>query len=892
MSAFTNMIDLGNQDYDASQNKPKLKFKTQDERQAAANQMPGQEPVNTTTSPLMNQLYDKGGRVGLPRIDLNDGKHKMIVAEDGERVLTPAQNREYEAQHPDARKEPMKAQVYDGGGSVKTPSLTDRIKSRAVQLYNQGQALSAPEDTEAEAFQQKQQNVDSSLKPSTEMQPLAPKPAMPVAADRVNPSAAYGSRPGEQRIDTTNMLKPLGVAYDSGGIVSVYDDSGVVSTDHESDDPAKEAAYHQAAAEVHAEEAAKMRRFPQPQSGPARIQSDTDMPEAPQGSRMNIDNAKSGGPDMNMDNTPYPGFFQNEDPDGPHVPFRPAKEGAKEPEITESSMKTSLGPKVAVPGNTQMRNLPGIETPKGNGTTDQPMDSENEASARAAGYPVQHTANGEPDIQSIIQQAKIAAAKKGHAGTADLGLAMIHENAFKEDAPPLAPVDPNLAQPGLPAPTKGEHPEVAKRVVTMRLLRDKMLYAPTEQERFQAEKDLAELKRRTPWGSAENHPGVLGKIAHVASEVGQAALRPIAPYVADYIPGSKVDLARQAARGEQGVEQAQEKQYKGAQPELAQEKQALAEQKVENEHEKNINDMVKHGWKQNPETGLYDAPAPYDQLSTEQKAVYDKGEAYATLQKSKAGEQEAKAVLERYKADPTNPQNQAALERVRIEAQKAAIAAEGMGIKKKTFMADYYGMDEQGNPLAGVQTTAEGKPIGPKISGKGGAGGPLAVKGVQARNVQDNLNKAIDIIQENPELFGKVQGRFTTTREMLGSDDAAIRRLANIIHNAALASTSVHGLRGEKAVEATEKDILNNFKDSPEATIAGMQDTIDSMGTFTDAATKGATNTINAPKASAAKPPQGMPSGATHTGRGSVDKKLHWLDAQGNDLGLKEEVKK
>jgi hypothetical protein len=31
-----------------------------------------------------------------------------------------------------------------------------------------------------------------------------------------------------------------------------------------------------------------------------------------------------------------------------------------------------------------------------------------------------------------------------------------------------------------------------------------------------------------------------------------------------------------------------------------------------------------------------------------------------------------------------------------------------------------------------------------------------------------------------------------------------------------------------------------------------------------------------------------QPTGATHTGRGSVDKKLHWLDAQGKDLGLAE----
>jgi hypothetical protein len=68
----------------------------------------------------------------------------------------------------------------------------------------------------------------------------------------------------------------------------------------------------------------------------------------------------------------------------------------------------------------------------------------------------------------------------------------------------------------------------------------------------------------------------------------------------------------------------------------------------------------------------------------------------------------------------------------------------------------------------------------------------------------------------------------------------------------------VHGLRGEKAVEATEKELLNHFRNSPEATIAGMQDTINSMSTFTSAATKGAKKTIEAPKAAKA------PAGATN----------------------------
>ena len=63
----------------------------------------------------------------LPRINLHDGKHKLIVAEDGERVLTPEQNEKYEASHPNARKEPMKANVYDFGGGISMPSMPSNL---------------------------------------------------------------------------------------------------------------------------------------------------------------------------------------------------------------------------------------------------------------------------------------------------------------------------------------------------------------------------------------------------------------------------------------------------------------------------------------------------------------------------------------------------------------------------------------------------------------------------------------------------------------------------------------------------------------------------------------------------------------------------------------------
>jgi len=81
-------------------------------------------------------LYDVGGKV-----NVRDGKHQVAIVKDGERVLTPSQNQDWEKDNPGARKAPMtlpiggktmrdandvtpeikptpKAPLYDAGGSV------------------------------------------------------------------------------------------------------------------------------------------------------------------------------------------------------------------------------------------------------------------------------------------------------------------------------------------------------------------------------------------------------------------------------------------------------------------------------------------------------------------------------------------------------------------------------------------------------------------------------------------------------------------------------------------------------------------------------------------------------------------------------------------------------
>src|SRR5215469_9693298 len=63
--------------------------------------------------------------------------------------------------------------------------------------------------------------------------------------------------------------------------------------------------------------------------------------------------------------------------------------------------------------------------------------------------------------------------------------------------------------------------------------------------------EKAHFSQMHPWGTPESeHPGVLGKIAHVASRVGQIAGSAIAPQVVEEIPGTQAHLGAQERSGE------------------------------------------------------------------------------------------------------------------------------------------------------------------------------------------------------------------------------------------------------------------------------------------------------------------------------------------------------
>jgi hypothetical protein len=69
---------------------------------------------------------------------------------------------------------------------------------------------------------------------------------------------------------------------------------------------------------------------------------------------------------------------------------------------------------------------------------------------------------------------------------------------------------------------------------------------------------------------------------------------------------------------------------------------------------------------------------------------------------------------------------------------------------------------------------------------------------------------------------------------MIGNNDPDISALGNEVHNIAMANSGVHGFRSQEGVEETEKNILNSFKNGPQAVAGALLANVKSVQTFID----------------------------------------------------------
>lgn len=350
---------------------------------------------------------------------------------------------------------------------------------------------------------------------------------------------------------------------------------------------------------------------------------------------------------------------------------------------------------------------------------------------------------------------------------------------------------------------------------------------PGSSQYYEQKMQQMDYQKAHPWGSmVSEHPGVFGKILHGLAKAGNIAGDIVAPGTMALIPGTDIHNAgeEQRVEGELGQAQTRENANEGKENKLK-----IDQQKVDETAEKNQNDykakLRKLGLTLGPDGKTQNVP--YEEQSPIEQAHTD-------LQNALADSATAKTALEHIQADPNSPQNKAILERIKVMAENAATAAGKLGLDKDKFKADYFGIDKDGNAIAGTQKDDQGNPIGPKMSAGNKASSMQKNKADLAGNVQNNIKEVTDIIDQEPGLFGKVSGRFTTLAQMQGSSDKNISKIGNALHAAAMAYNGIHGIRSYEGVKGTEEMFLNKFRNSPEATKEGLNEASRSSQDYID----------------------------------------------------------
>lgn len=246
------------------------------------------------------------------------------------------------------------------------------------------------------------------------------------------------------------------------------------------------------------------------------------------------------------------------------------------------------------------------------------------------------------------------------------------------------------------------------------------------QGQYISEKARALDQKQNPWGSAENHPGRLGKIAHVAARIGNIAGDIFAPETMALIPGTDLNKQWSENRSTENLEKAKAADVakEGETNRARHETNVEASNDLKYKQDQEKIDETADLHKNQREIGLRKVglslndkgepvPLTYENMSPIEKAHFD-------LQSSMADYKDAQAEFERTKGDPDSEANKNARQRLATAAKNAATNAGRLGLSREEFSAKYLGVDPEGNQLSGTKIDPNtGKPIGPSVANSG-----------------------------------------------------------------------------------------------------------------------------------------------------------------------------
>jgi len=103
-----------------------------------------------------------------------------------------------------------------------------------------------------------------------------------------------------------------------------------------------------------------------------------------------------------------------------------------------------------------------------------------------------------------------------------------------------------------------------------------------------------------------------------------------------------------------------------------------------------------------------------------------------------------------------------------------------------------------------------------------------------ARNMRENLDSLEEIVRRRPELFGPVAGRYTTLRQMAGTNDPDVGKLKTIREYLGMASVGAHAMRNAQHVGEAADAVMSHFINDPKVILASIEEGKKSTQTFLD----------------------------------------------------------
>ena len=222
--------------------------------------------------------------------------------------------------------------------------------------------------------------------------------------------------------------------------------------------------------------------------------------------------------------------------------------------------------------------------------------------------------------------------------------------------------------------------------------------------------------------------------------------------------------------------------------------------------QKESSDLFKQGRVRDPVTGEIRVMTP-EEMPQQMRDVHD-------LTQAKKDAQEARAQLDKMKADPNSPIYQAQLNRVNMTAQALAL-------RQNMFNARYLGIDPSGKPLTGALLTPEGQVVPPVNAPNVRPTGQAQTKATMGESAKEQMIDIKAIVRRHPEVFGPGHGQVSDVEKWFGtqSPDAQAFLTARTIVADHLAATFAG-----RSDQATTKlmDAVGRFKDNPKAMDAGL----------------------------------------------------------------------